>query len=57
MIINRITIDSTNSITDLCRLGAKYPTDKSPYNGSGHRHPYTSVYDFLFSSVRYKKLN
>jgi hypothetical protein len=64
MKINSITIDSTNSITDLCRLGAEYPTDKSPYatenyntpNGSGHRHPYTSVYNFLFSSVRYKKI-
>jgi hypothetical protein len=64
MNINSITIDSTNSITDLCKLGAKYPTDKSPYatenyntpNGSGHRHPYTSVYNFLFSSLRYQKI-
>jgi SAM-dependent methyltransferase len=64
MKINSITIDSTNSITDLCRLGAKYPTDKSPYstenyntpNGSGHRHPYTSVYNFIFSSLRYQKI-
>ena len=64
MKINSITIESTNSITDLCKLGAKYPTDKSPYatenyntpNGSGHRHPYTSVYNFLFSSLRYKKI-
>jgi hypothetical protein len=64
MKINSITIDSTNSITDLCKLGSKYPTDKSPYatenyntpNGSGHRHPYTSVYNFLFSSLRYQKI-
>jgi hypothetical protein len=64
MKINSITIDSTKSITELCKLGAKYPTDKSPYstenyntpNGSGHRHPYTSVYNFLFSSLKYKKI-
>jgi predicted O-methyltransferase YrrM len=62
--INSIIIDSTKSKTDLCELGVKYPTDKSPYNtispvtlhGSGHRHPYTAVYDLLFSSLRYKDI-
>ena len=62
--INRIVIDSTNSITDLCELGVKYPTDKSPYNkiesvtknGSGHKHPYTAVYDFIFSNIRYSNI-
>lgn len=65
MKINSITIDSSESVTDLCKLGTKYPTDKSPYNtqnkvtkhGSGHRHPYTAVYDFIFSNVRYKPIN
>jgi SAM-dependent methyltransferase len=64
MRINSITIDSTNSKTELCELGVKYPTDKSPYstenyvtpNGSGHRHPYTSVYNFLFSFLKYQKI-
>lgn len=64
MKINKIFIDTTDARTDLCDLGVKYPTDKSPYNtenlisenGSGHRHPYTAVYDMLFSSQRYKKL-
>ena len=28
--INKLIIDSTQSITDLCMLGAKYRTDKSP---------------------------
>jgi hypothetical protein len=64
MKINTITIDSTNSLTDLCKLGIKYPTDKSPYNtqsvvtknGSGHRHPYTAVYDLIFSNIRYNKI-
>ena len=63
--INSLIIDSTNSKTDLCVLGTKYPTDKSPYNtentitpnGSGHRHPYTAVYDFIFSSIRYKEIS
>lgn len=62
--INSITIDSSKSFTDLCELGIKYPTDKSPYNtispvtqhGSGHRHPYTSVYDLIFSPIRYNKI-
>jgi len=63
--INSLVIDSTNSITDLCILGTKYPTDKSPYNtdntvtphGSGHRHPYTAIYDFLFSTIRYNNIS
>lgn len=29
--INHLTVDSTDSITDLCLLGAQYVTDKSPY--------------------------
>jgi hypothetical protein len=62
--INSIIVDSTKSRTDLCELGIKYPTDKSPYNtdnsvtphGSGHRHPYTAIYDLLFSSMRYQNI-
>jgi SAM-dependent methyltransferase len=56
--INSITIDSTNSTTDLCLLGVKYPTDKSPYNTdtSLHKHPYTSIYNLLFSNLRYKNI-
>ena len=58
MKINSITIDSTNSITDLCLLGVKYPTDKSPYNKDVnlHKHPYTSIYNLLFSSIRNKDI-
>jgi SAM-dependent methyltransferase len=56
--INSITIDSTNSVTDLCLLGVKYPTDKSPYNTEGnlHKHAYTSIYNLLFSNIRYKDI-
>ena len=58
MKINSITIDSTNSVTDLCLLGVKYPTDKSPYNPdvSLHKHAYTSIYNLLFSNLRYKDI-
>jgi len=60
MKLNALTIDSTKSISDLCLLGEKYPTDKSPYskedNGSGHNHAYTAIYDLLFASIRYKDI-
>jgi hypothetical protein len=58
MRINSISIDSTNSITELCLLGVKYPTDKSPYNTDGnlHKHAYTSIYNLLFSNIRYNDL-
>lgn len=58
MKINSITIDSTNSVTDLCLLGVKYPTDKSPYNPDDtlHKHAYTSIYNLLFSNLRYKDI-
>jgi SAM-dependent methyltransferase len=55
---NSITIDSTNSRTELCNLGVKYSTDKSPYNtdSSLHKHAYTSIYNLLFSNMRYKDI-
>ena len=60
MSFNKLVIDSTSSRTELCDLGVKYPTDKSPYSvgsSSGHRHPYTAVYDLLFAPLRYKDIN
>jgi SAM-dependent methyltransferase len=57
MKINSLIVDSSASVTDLCKLGVKYPTDKSPYVvHSGHRHPYTAVYDLLFMPLRYKPI-
>jgi len=58
MQINSISIDSSNSITELCLLGVKYPTDKSPYNKDTnlHKHAYTSIYNLLFSNIRYNDL-
>ncbi|MEO5332529.1 MAG: class I SAM-dependent methyltransferase [Magnetococcus sp. YQC-5] len=58
--LNRIVVDSSDSMTDLCVLGAQYPTDKSPYNWAPERevarHPYTAIYDLLFSALRYQPI-
>lgn len=58
MKINKLVIDSTYSTTELCNLGVKYPTDKSPYNKDFglHKHAYTSIYNFLFSNIRWNTL-
>jgi hypothetical protein len=58
MKINSISIESTNSITELCLLGVKYPTDKSPYNTDEKldKHAYTSIYNLLFSNIKYNDL-
>lgn len=52
--LNKLIIDSSYSKTELCKLGEKYNTDKSPYNkdASLHKHPYTAIYDLLFFSIR-----
>jgi SAM-dependent methyltransferase len=57
MPINRIKFDCNESVTDLCRIGGRHGTDKSPLNtyvsgGLNYRHAYTAVYDFLFSRIR-----
>lgn len=66
MKINKLIIDSSDSMTDLCILGMKYNTNKSPYcskianmvpNPDDHAHGYTAVYDMLFSGIRYKNIN
>lgn len=62
MKINTLIINSSYARTELCDLGVKYPTDKSPYctenpnmnSVTGHRHPYTAIYDLLFSSLKHK---
>lgn len=54
--INRLIIDSSEAVTDLCKLGIDNPTDKSPYNTARHRHPYTAVYDLLFAGLRFEPI-
>jgi predicted O-methyltransferase YrrM len=50
--IERITIDSSDAMTELCFLGKSTGSDKSPYNTCRHRHPYTAVYNMLFSPLK-----
>lgn len=58
MKVQSLVIDSTNAVSDLCELGVKHPTDKCPYNTSPslHKHPYTAVYNMLFSYMRYNPI-
>ena len=43
-------------MSDMCRLGASFGTDKSPYSNTHHRHAYTAVYDLLFAGRRFDQL-
>ena len=56
-------INYNDTKTELCNLGEKYGTDKSPFNnkpfvhgGKGHRHPYTCFYDSIFNNIKNNKL-
>lgn len=60
MEINKFYIDCNNNKTELCKIGAKYGTDKSPYNdirNDYYRHSYTPFYSLLFSNRRYDRIN
>ena len=50
--IQEITINTSNSFTELCSLACKYGTDKSTYNIFTHRHPYTPVYSMFLGALR-----
>ena len=54
-----IYFDSTESLTELCQLGGKFYTDKSPLTEKGnlHRKGYTSIYSLLFASYKHKQFN
>lgn len=54
--IPTLVIDSTNCLTDLCKIGKVFGTDKSPFNEVGHRHPYTPVYNMLFAPYKNKAI-
>lgn len=56
MLINKLIVDSSDYVSELCTLGEKWATDKSVYNTQEnlHKHPYTAVYNLLFSSLRWK---
>jgi len=60
MNIESVTIDTTGTISNLCKIASHFQSDKCPYSKettSGHRHPYTPVYDKFFSSLRDKEIN
>ena len=42
-------IDTTNTKSKLCELGAFLLNDKSPYPIDGHRHAYTGIYTLFFA--------
>jgi predicted O-methyltransferase YrrM len=50
--IPTLVIDSTNCLSELCLIGNIFGADKSPFNGAGHRHPYTPVYSLLLSQYK-----
>lgn len=60
MTFKSITIDSTGNVSKLCKIAMHFRSDKCPYSEdttSGHRHPYTPIYDSLFSHLRDEKIN
>ena len=53
----KLTINTTYFNTDLCEIGKKYNSDKSPHAPNKHRHAYTGIYHFLFHKIRDEKIN
>jgi predicted O-methyltransferase YrrM len=59
--VNRVIFDSNECTTDLCRIGARFKTDKSPLNDISEaplkfRHAYTPIYDLLLAPMRHKPI-
>ena len=48
-IIQSMKIDTTNTKSKLCDLGAFLMNEKSPYSIEGHRHAYTGIYTLFFA--------
>ena len=53
---NSFTLNSTNNTTELCILGGKSGTDKSPLNKIGHRKSFTPIYDIILQRFKNKKI-
>lgn len=51
---SQLLYQDLNCVTELCDIGFKYSTDKSPL--SKNSHSYTPFYHFLFSSMRRKNI-
>ncbi len=54
---DKITIDTSQFKTELCKIGKKFDTNKSPYNINGHRSGYTGIYYLLFNKLKNKQFN
>lgn len=54
MRMNSITLDSTNCVSELCKIFAATGTDKTPFAQVGHRHPYSTPYSLLLEPLRNK---
>ena len=57
---NKIHVDTSLSNTQLCELGGKFCTTKSPGNLSGlggHRAVFTGIYTLLFTCMRDRSIN
>jgi SAM-dependent methyltransferase len=54
---SKLIIDTSHYQTDLCKLGSKFGTNKSPLNEKGHRSGFTPYYDHLLNHLRNKKIN
>ena len=52
--IPTFSLESSRAPTELCFLGAKCQTDKSPFNPQGHRHPYTPFYSMFLATHKNK---
>ena len=52
--IPTFSLESSRAPTELCFLGAKCQTDKSPFNQQGHRHPYTPFYSMFLATYKNK---
>jgi predicted O-methyltransferase YrrM len=57
--MQRIVIDSSTALTELCFLGNIAGTDKSPVVSASqrHRHAYTAVYTMLFASLKSRPIH
>jgi predicted O-methyltransferase YrrM len=57
--IQRIVIDSSDAMTELCFLGNIAGTDKSPVVSASprHRHAYTAVYTMLFAPLKERAIH
>jgi len=57
-VMNSITIDSSECMSELCLICHSSGSDKTPYGlyEEGHCHPYTAPYSLLLETMRHKPI-